>query len=253
MRGDRALQFWLPALLFLVIPGETLTSRAGGAEPSPSNTPRQPKRVVIPRQPPGVSSGKPLSSRTLVARPAIIPGVMSWTLETRRHRGSLFCIAVSPDGRRLATGGIDGIVRLWDVPSGRFVRALVGHESYVYDLAWSPDGKILGVACRQVGVRLVDASTAKIVHSFGKPTEDGYGVAWSPDGKTVATGSPTQTQLWQAGSWRPLRTLAGQGAYLAWCPDNKRLLAAPSGGAVQVWDAGNGKAVKTLPAAASYF
>src|SRR5438094_974842 len=76
------------------------------------------------------------------------------------HRGYLATSALSPDGKKLATGGLDGIVRVWDADTGEFLRALVGHNSYVYGLAWSPDGTVLASAGSFDGTaRLWDAAT----------------------------------------------------------------------------------------------
>src|SRR5207302_1510862 len=84
--------------------------------------------------------GVPLSIRTPVQRPSPLKNVRSWTIETKRHRWYPTILALSPNGKHLATGGYDGIIRIWDTDSGDFERALVGHDSYVYGLAWSPDG-----------------------------------------------------------------------------------------------------------------
>src|SRR5262249_56432440 len=51
-------------------------------------------------------------------------------------------LAISPGGRALASAGEDGTVRLWDLPSGKEVGRLEGHDD-VYAVAFSPDGKTL--------------------------------------------------------------------------------------------------------------
>src|SRR5262249_24942009 len=63
------------------------------------------------------------------------------------NQGShLYGLAVSPDGRRLAGGGSDGLVKLWDAISGEEIRTLRGHADQVRCVAFSPDGSRLASA-----------------------------------------------------------------------------------------------------------
>ena len=50
-------------------------------------------------------------------------------------------VAISPDGRLVAAGSLDTIVRLWDVQTGQLIERLVGHKDSVYSVAFTPDGK----------------------------------------------------------------------------------------------------------------
>jgi WD40 repeat protein len=59
------------------------------------------------------------------------------------HRGWVRALAVSPDGRRLASCGNDNLVKLWSTADGTLVRALEGHEHHVYNVAFHPTGEHL--------------------------------------------------------------------------------------------------------------
>ncbi len=59
------------------------------------------------------------------------------------HSDTVFGAAFSPDGKLLATGGADKFVKVWEVPSGKFVKSFEGHTHHVMDVAWTADGKKL--------------------------------------------------------------------------------------------------------------
>lgn len=153
--------------------------------------------------------GEPLSIRTPVQKPIPLKGVRSWTIETKRHRWYPTTLAVSPDGKHLATGGYDGIIRLWDTGAGQFERALVGHDSYVYGLAWSPDGHYLASAGSfNATARVWEAKTGLCVRVLKGHKGHVTHVAWSPDGSRLLTAGGTSgfITLWDVANTKQLQT-----------------------------------------------
>lgn len=59
------------------------------------------------------------------------------------HDDAILCVAISPDGRRLATGSGDKAVRFWDLLTETPWRVGSAHSGWVLCLSWSPDGKYL--------------------------------------------------------------------------------------------------------------
>ncbi len=174
-QSSRLVRMLLTASIILVT-SELSAVRAVAAE-----------TVEIPGEPIKIKPGDPLSGRALVQRPARINGVMSWTLETRRHRGAMYHVSISPDGLTLATGGLDGTIRLWDVETGKFLKCLLGHNSYVYRLAWSPDGNTLASAGAHDGsCGLWDVKTGVLRRAIRSPHGVVTYVAWSPNGRQIA-------------------------------------------------------------------
>ena len=59
------------------------------------------------------------------------------------HASSVQSLAISDNGRLLASGALSGRIRLWDTTTGRLLRVLSGHTNTVYSLAFSPDAQRL--------------------------------------------------------------------------------------------------------------
>jgi eukaryotic-like serine/threonine-protein kinase len=109
------------------------------------------------------------------------------TLETKRRFsqpvGKVLCLAVSPDGSKLASAGADHIARLWDPRSGTELTAFHGHSSEIAALAFSADGGLLASAgADAVKVWTVDRSPVRQAIA----TRNSFSVAFAPDGKLFA-------------------------------------------------------------------
>jgi WD40 repeat protein/transcriptional regulator with XRE-family HTH domain len=194
--------------------------------------------------------------------------------------GAVWSLALSPDGRLIASGGEDGMVRLWEVSSGRRLATLRGHTSAVAGVALSADGQLVASGGADGTVRLwqapfVDGDAAErwaghlavSGHSPARPpsaasggrqlatlhghTSAVWGMALDARGQLLASGSEDGTvRLWELPSGRPLATLQGHtsGVYSVALAAAGQLLASGSAdGTVRLWDLPSGRALATLP------
>ncbi len=214
-------------------PGDILTiaETDPGRPPAPPTPPTKPdtRPPVMSSAPLTLKSNQPMSTTALVQAPATLPGVQSWTIETRRPRatGRMGVVAYDPHGRWLAVGSPDGVIRLFDARDGRLIRVLVGHDTPVLALASHPRRAILASASDQdhSTVRIWDTETGRLIREFPGFPGGTYCLAWSPDGQTLALGGHNGLRLWDVdtGKGSDIRDSTAQTNCLAWSPDGDTL------------------------------
>jgi WD40 repeat protein len=104
-------------------------------------------------------------------------------------QGALYALALNPQGTVLATGGLDGTVRLWEAQSAKPLRTLEGHGSAVHSLAWSPGGSDLASSGWDKSVRVWKAASGSLEQTLGGFVRPVYGLAWPPSGLVVGSGT----------------------------------------------------------------
>ncbi|HEX9736389.1 MAG TPA: TIR domain-containing protein [Thermoanaerobaculia bacterium] len=144
-------------------------------------------------------------------------------------QGKVWGVAASADGSRLAAGGGDGSIALWDLLSCQPVRTLTGHQAPVWAVAVSPDGSRLASGSDDGEIRLWDALTGdfqRLAQGQGKVKV--FRLAFSPDGTLLAAGSRAGLRLWDVAGDTPqsvpLAAPTGEVWGLAFNADGTRLV-----------------------------
>ncbi len=165
------------------------------------------------------------------------------------HTDAIYALALSPDGKTLATGSYDQKIKLWSVETGAESLLLKGHNGGVFGLSYRPDGKVLASASADRTVKLWEVATGKRLDTLSQPLKEQTTVTFSPDGKTLAAaGVDNRIRLWSIspaateGSNKLLFTrFAHEGALLnlAYTGDGKVLISAAADKTVKTWNANN--------------
>src|SRR5262249_56407948 len=77
------------------------------------------------------------------------------------HPSAVQSVAFSPDGRRIASVGQDGVVKVWDAATGREVHSFRAHQHNVHSVAFSPDGRRIATASSDGSVKVWHAETGQ--------------------------------------------------------------------------------------------
>lgn len=143
---------------------------------------------------------------------------LSPVCELKGHQQSALTLAWHPTRQDLATGGQDGVVRIWNVGLGEERAALPvgGQGSWVEHLAWSPDGQFLAASAgKMLRIWSIDpASTPQLAAEVQAYKTTISAVTWMPRGGGVVASAYGGAWLWKIGQEKPVRPFPYDGALL---------------------------------------
>ncbi|OAX32543.1 WD40 repeat-like protein [Rhizopogon vinicolor AM-OR11-026] len=161
-----------------------------------------------------------------------------WDCETGRLIGEpwkgegrgILALALSPDGKTIACGRVDGSVQRWDT-DGKMIESIwTGHSSWVRSLSWSPSGGHVASGSVDGTILIREADSGKVEVGPIK-TKQGwvYSLAYSPLGDRIASGGDKTICIWDSNTGKlvgPIKDVGAGVDSVAWSLDGSKLYSA---------------------------
>lgn len=168
-------------------------------------------------------------------------------IETQPYH--VLSVVLTPDGKRLIAGGVDGRIRFWDTYTGES-QTVTGEFDRIVTVAFSPDETTLALGKRDGSLAFWDVASQESGAAIHAHPEWLRAVAYSPDGKRLATGGEDrEIHIWDIVTMRNPQTVEVPERpvfSLRFSPDGSLLAAGAGGGRAVLFDIKAGKAVATV-------
>lgn len=167
----------------------------------------------------------------------------------------LRCSAWSPDGKYLAVGSDERVVRLYETSTWNDIRVLQGHLGSILTLDWSYDGKWLAsgsgrdkVRPKNIGeniTKIWNATTWTCVANLTGHKDGVLGIRWSHNCKYLATASDDRViKVWNVPAWTLLKNMTGHTSGVldvTWSPDDTLIASGSRDYKLFLWDFAKGE------------
>ena len=187
----------------------------------------------------------------------ILEGYIVTGRPIRKYRSNSFTneidsVVFNPDEQILATGSIEGTIRLWNVSTGKLINKFTGHIGFIKCLSFSPDGKILASGGEDQTIRLWDVDTRKHKQTLPLPEQINSisCISFSRDGNTLACGDTDgRIHLWDMTTGKYKMSMLGHTdeiSNLMFNSDGSTIVTTSWDDSVRLWNVDTGKQKQTL-------
>ncbi|MEH2330757.1 serine/threonine-protein kinase [Nostoc sp.] len=177
-------------------------------------------------------------------------GKVSLANTLQGHENSVLSVAISPDGKTIASSGDDSTIKLWNLATGKLISSLNGHFQEVNVVVISPDGKLLVSASDDNTIKIWNLATRKQIRTLIGHSDSVHALAISADSQTLVTGSDDNTiKIWDLATGEQIRTLAGHTFWVrsvAISPDGVILASGSFDKTIKIWNLAKGYPIRTL-------
>jgi WD40 repeat protein/serine/threonine protein kinase len=166
----------------------------------------------------------------------------------RTHPGVATCVEAAPDGRTVASGGSDRVLRLWDLESGDCVRTFQGHEAFVSAVAWHPSGSRVITSSADGTLRVWDLDQERcvqVLEGHRGPIRD---LAIGVDGRiALSAGQDGSVGVWDIVEGGHICFLRGfSGAVTSVTLVGQTVTAGGEDGTIRLWRLDSGEAMRVI-------
>jgi WD40 repeat protein len=166
------------------------------------------------------------------------------------HSDTVFGVCFNPDGKMLATSAADKFVKVWEVPSGKFVKSFEGHTHHVMDVGWRNDGKYLASAGADNVVKIWDFAKGEQVRTINAHQKQVTRLLFiGTTNQFITCSGDSQVKAWNSDNGGNTRNFGGNTDFVyavGVSPDGKVVAAGGEEGVVRLYNGANGQLIKTL-------
>jgi len=166
------------------------------------------------------------------------------------HSDTVYGVCFAPDGKMLASCGADKFVKVFDVPSGKFVKSFEGHTHHVLDVGWKGDGKVLVSAGADNAIKVWDFATGEQTRTMNGHAKQISRLVFVGKTPQIVTCSGDQTvRMWNVDNGGTIRQFGSTSDYLysvGVSPDGLIVAAGGQEGILRIYNGNNGQKLREL-------